>query len=340
MGTHVKRGASGLSMVLGVVKPAGMSSHDVVSRVRRIFGEKRVGHAGTLDPFATGVLPVLVGPATRLDEYMTAHDKSYIADVVLGRSTTTDDRCGEVLREGVPPAHAFDPSFAAQTLEAFVGASMQMPPAYSAIKVGGRKACDEARKGNLIELKPRPIEVYAAQLLDVFERDGDLVWRVCFHVSKGTYIRALARDIGKRVGVPSHLAELERRQVGGIGIEDCCPLDELERVGADASIDPVRLLGMRVLFADDAAAKRIANGNAIDPSGARVFDFRGGDVRQGCSCMPSLVESCAPLSDDELLAVVARNKLAAVYRFDAGKGALRPDCVFQVEVSRGADIPA
>lgn len=329
-----------MSMVLGVVKPAGMSSHDVVSRVRRIFGEKRVGHAGTLDPFATGVLPVLVGPATRLDEYMTAHDKSYIADVVLGRSTTTDDRCGEVLREGVPPAHAFDPSFAAQTLEAFVGASMQMPPAYSAIKVGGRKACDEARKGNLIELKPRPIEVYAAQLLDVFERDGDLVWRVCFHVSKGTYIRALARDIGKRVGVPSHLAELERRQVGGIGIEDCCPLDELERVGADASIDPVRLLGMRVLFADDAAAKRIANGNAIDPSGARVFDFRGGDVRQGCSCMPSLVESCAPLSDDELLAVVARNKLAAVYRFDAGKGALRPDCVFQVEVSRGADIPA
>ncbi len=336
----MKRGASGLSMVLGVVKPSGMSSHDVVSRVRRIFGEKRVGHAGTLDPFATGVLPILVGPATRLDKYMTAHDKSYVADIVLGRSTATDDRCGEVLREGRPPAHAFDSSFAEQTLEAFLGASMQMPPAYSAIKVGGRKACDEARKGNLIELKPRPIEVHAAQLLDVCEKEGDLVWRVFFHVSKGTYIRALARDIGKRVGVPAHLAELERRQVGGIGIEDCCALGDLERVGCNASVDPVRLLGMRVLFADEAAAQRIANGGAIDPSGARVFDFRGGDARQGCSCMPSLVESCAPLSDGELLAVVSRNKLAAVYRFDGRKGVLRPDCVFQVEVSRGADIPA
>lgn len=336
----MKRGASGLSMVLGVVKPTGMSSHDVVSKVRRVFGEKRVGHAGTLDPFASGVLPILVGPATRLDKYMTSHDKTYVADVALGRSTTTDDRCGEVLRTGAPPAQAADPAFASQVLDAFVGPSMQMPPVYSAIKVGGRKACDEARKGNLIELKPRPIEVYSAQLLDVCSEGEEVVWRVSFHVSKGTYIRALARDIGKRIGVPSHLAELERRQVGGICLEDCHSLDDVERTGCAAAIDPVRLLGMRVLFADDVLAQRIANGGMIDASAVRVFDFRGGDVRQRCSCIPSLSESRAPLAEGELLAVVARNRLSAVYRFDGRKAVLRPDCVFQVEVSRGADIPA
>lgn len=325
-------------MVLGVVKPSGMSSHDVVSKVRRGLDERRVGHAGTLDPFASGVLPVLVGPATRLDKYVTEHDKSYVADISLGASTATDDRCGEVLRTAPVPASALDRGFASNTLDAFVGKSMQMPPAYSAIKVGGRKACDEARKGNLIKLEPRPIEVYSAQLLDIEDKGESVVWRVDFHVSKGTYVRALARDVGRKVGLPAHLSELERKRVGCIGIEDCLPVDDIDSLRTKGQVDPVRLLGMRVLFADERQSAMVRNGRAIDPSGSQVYGFRGSSPDHGCSCMPAFVESHAPLEEGELVAVVSSNRLSAVYRYDSARRMLVADCVFQVEVSRGADI--
>lgn len=334
----MKRGDSGLSMVLGVIKTSGMTSHDVVSKVRRGLGEKRVGHAGTLDPFASGVLPVLVGPATRLDKYITEHDKAYIADITLGVSTETDDRCGEVLRTSPVPPHAADPDFAARTLDAFVGKSMQMPPAYSAIKVGGKKSCDEARKGNLIKLEPREVEVYSARLIGVEDAGDVVVWKAAFHVSKGTYIRALARDIGRRIGIPAHLSELVRRTVGCIGIEDCLPLDDMESLRTKAQIDPVRLLNLRVLFADERQSSFVRNGRPVDPSEARLFVHCGSQSSNGCSCMPAFAQSTEPLSDGELVAVVSHNKLAAVYRFDSEKGMLVADCVFQVEVSRGADI--
>lgn len=334
----MKRGASGLSMVLGVVKPSGMSSHDVVNRVRRVFGERRVGHAGTLDPFASGVLPVLVGPATRLDRYMSGHDKSYVAEIAFGVSTTTDDRCGEALHEGPVPPCVSEESFAKEVLDAFVGKSMQMPPAYSAIKVGGRKACDEARRGNIIKLEPRPIEVYSASLLEVGQKGEAPVWKAAFRVSKGTYVRALARDIGAKIGVPSHLAELERREVGCIGMDDCCPLDSLEDAGASAAVDPVRLLGLRVVFPKGVAASKVANGGRLDAASLSVFSYRELHARKGCECMPSLASSSEAFSDGELFSVVVGNKLAAIYRFDGDTRALRPDCVFQTEVSRGADI--
>lgn len=327
-----------MSMVLGVVKPSGMSSHDVVSKVRRGLGERRVGHAGTLDPFASGVLPVLVGPATRLDKYLAEHDKTYVADIALGASTATDDRCGEVLRSAPVPLSARDPEFASKVLDSFVGKSMQMPPAYSAIKVGGKKACDEARKGNLIKLKPRPIEVYSAQLLDIEDEGDRVVWRVDFHVSKGTYVRALARDVGRKVGLPAHLAELERRRVGCIGIEDCLPLDDIDSLRQNAQVDPVRLLGMRVLFADEEQSVMARNGRGIDPSRSRMYEFCGSRPNNVCSCMPAFVESLAPLEGEELVAVVSSNKLSAVYRYDPERNMLVPDCVFQVEVNRGADI--
>lgn len=325
-------------MVLGVAKPSGMSSHDVVSKVRRGLGERRVGHAGTLDPFASGVLPVLVGPATRLDKYLAEHDKTYVADIALGASTATDDRCGEVLRTAPVPLSARDPEFASKVLDSFVGKSMQMPPAYSAIKVGGKKACDEARKGNLIKLEPRPIEVYSARLLDIEDEGDRVVWRVDFHVSKGTYVRALARDVGRKVGLPAHLAELERRRVGCIGIEDCLPLDDIESLRQNAQVDPVRLLGMRVLFADEGQSAMARNGRGIDPSRSRMYEFCGSRPDNGCSCMPAFVESRAPLEGGELVAVVSSNKLSAVYRYDPERNMLVPDCVFQVEVNRGADI--
>ena len=325
-------------MVLGVVKPSGITSHDVVSKVRRIFNEKRVGHGGTLDPFAMGVLPILVGPATRLNKYMASHDKAYVAEIQFGTSTTTDDRCGEVLHEGAILPCLSDPQFAEQTLDSLRGPSMQMPPAYSAIKVDGKKACDEARKGHIINLEPRPIEVYSARLIDIIEVDGSIVWRVAFHVSKGTYIRALARDIGKRVGVPAHLRELERESVGSISLEDCCSLDKLEEIGKAAAIDPVALLGMRVLFVDEGDQDRIANGGSLHVRNRTPYCHVDRSREGGCSCLAPFVESSQPMEDGELFAMVGNNQLVAIYAYHSSDGSLRPDCVFQRGVSRGTDI--
>lgn len=325
-------------MVLGIIKPSGITSHDVVSRVRSILNEKRVGHAGTLDPFATGVLPILVGPATRLNQYISSHDKSYIAEIEFGTSTTTDDRCGEVLHEAPITACLSDAAFAEHILDSFRGRSMQMPPAYSAIKVNGKRAYDEARKGHIINLEPRPIEVYSARLLGIFDIDGAIVWKVTFHVSKGTYIRALARDIGKRAGIPAHLRELERESVGCVAMEDCCPLEKLEEASAEAVVDPVALLGMRVLFVDEDERERIANGGFLDASDCAAYFHVDRSHEGGCSCSGPFVESGQPMEDGELFAIIAGNELVAIYAFSKAEGILRPDCVFQKGVSRGSDL--
>ena len=223
----MKRGTTDLCLVLAVDKPSGMTSHDVVSRARRIFGEKRIGHTGTLDPLASGVLPLCVGPATRLDQFLTGHDKSYVVSVVFGAATDTDDCDGEVIRTGVVPDEVFDPFFASVFVGGLVGKSKQLPPVYSAIKVGGTKACDAARKGRVIDLAPRDIEVYSAELLGIGGADGaePARWDIAFKVSKGTYIRALARDIGHSLGCPAHVGALRRTAAGAIGIADCVTLE-------------------------------------------------------------------------------------------------------------------
>ena len=135
-----KRGTTDLSLMVAVDKPSGMTSHDVVNRVRRIFGERRVGHTGTLDPLASGVLPVCIGPATRLDNYLVGHAKSYVVSVIFGAATDTDDAEGEVIRTGDVPEEVFDPFFATTFVAGLVGKSKQLPPVYSAIKVAGTKA--------------------------------------------------------------------------------------------------------------------------------------------------------------------------------------------------------
>ena len=335
-----KRGDSGLSMVLGVAKPQGMSSHDVVSQVRRIFGERRVGHAGTLDPFASGVLPIFVGPATRLNKYISSDDKAYVAEISFGTSTTTDDRCGDVLRIGAIAPSLLDRSHAEEVLASFLGQSMQMPPAFSAIKVNGRKACDEARKGNIIQLEPRSITVNSARLLDIRNDHDSVLWKVGFNVSKGTYIRALARDIGVRTGVPAHLSELERTSVGCLGIEDCTPLDILPEVRFGAMVDPVLMLGMKVAFADDDLASAVMNGRSVPVDRARICECHASDSDGTCSCTSTFVTVSEGLHDDEPTALICQNKLAAICRYDARNGMLKPDCVFQIGVSRGQDIQA
>lgn len=283
----MKRGASGLSGVLAIDKPSGITSHDVVNRVRALTGEKRVGHAGTLDPLACGLLLVCVGPATRLAPYLTGHDKCYEARIVFGAATDTDDCEGRVVTsytgrepgEGLASLSTLDP---VQVLDALPGTFQQLPPAYSAIKKNGVTAYKAAREGRAIELDPREVTVYEATLLGTGVVHCDLAWdeqRFCaelpywdvhLRVSKGTYIRSIARDLGQQLGCGAHLGALRRTAVGALGAENACTLEELgARHDADEALpwaDPVKLLGLDggVRFVSERGAEAVACGRALD----------------------------------------------------------------------------
>ena len=264
---RTRRGATDLSGILAIDKPAGLTSHDVVDRVRRATGERRVGHAGTLDPMATGLLVVLIGPATRLAPYLTSADKTYEARIVFGAETDTDDADGRVTRTAPVPDEAADPFFAAATIAALVGVHEQVPPAYSAIKRGGVTAYEAARKGDALELDPRTIEVTSARLLGV-ECAGESAWDVEFGVSKGTYIRALARDLGRALDGAAHLGALRRTRSGALALADASTLENVAEAGDVRALfaDPLKALGMPIVTVDDDTAARVATGAAIPGS--------------------------------------------------------------------------
>ena len=248
-----------------VDKPGGMTSHDVVARIRRLAGTRRVGHAGTLDPMATGVLVVGVEKATRLLGYLTLTEKQYDATIRLGQSTSTDDAEGEITFT----ASAKDVS--AETLATAVtsltGEIAQVPPAVSAIKVDGQRAYRLTRAGAAPELKPRPVTVYEFTVTAIRPAgDGDLLdVDATVRCSSGTYIRALARDLGTQFGTGGHLTRLRRTRVGGYGLEAAKTLDQLaERfevmplAQAAAAAFP-----RRDLSADE--ARRLAHGGRLAP---------------------------------------------------------------------------
>ena len=331
----LKRGTSGLSLVVPVNKPSGLTSHDVVNHCRRIFEERRVGHTGTLDPLATGVLPICVGPATRLDRFLTSHEKRYRVTIGFGFETETDDIEGEPTISGSVGGDLLDGVFAEAYIAGLVGKHMQVPPRYSAIKKDGKKAYELARAGIDVELEPRPIEVFESVLVSRFEEDGKLCWVVDFSVSKGTYIRSLVRDLGRELGSRAHVVALERRQSGLLSLDDCVSLESLEALGTEAAIDPVRLLGFRVLFAED-CEKSVCNGGKLSATRSVLFEPDACTSRDGhCACTNSLTESTRSLEDGEHVSIVLANLLKAIYRFDAESGALKPDCLFSIGVSRG-----
>ena len=260
----MKRGQSGLSFVVGINKPLGLTSHDVVGRVRKIFSERRVGHTGTLDPLASGVLAVCVGPATRLVNYLQALDKQYIFKVVFGTATNTGDAAGTVSQKGEVPQRVFDPQFAAEFVAGLVGKHQQVPPAYSAIKVDGETSYQAARAGKIIEHQPRPIEIYEACLLSIEDTDGSSpAWEVSVRVSKGTYIRVLAEDMGKALGCPSHVGKLERTRQGILSLGECVSLEQLEVSKTEAILDPVKLLGFPLLEVETSIIPDIKNGKPL-----------------------------------------------------------------------------
>jgi tRNA pseudouridine55 synthase len=285
-----RRGATDLMGILPIDKPAGMTSHDVVARVRRATGEGRVGHAGTLDPMATGLLVVLVGAYTRLAPYLTSAEKSYEATITFGSETDTDDADGSPVLKAPAPERLADPEYAAGVLHGFLGRSAQTPPAYSAIKLGGETAHKAARAGNPLDLAPREIEVFAADLLAV-DADSDS-WRVAFRVSKGTYVRSLARDIGLACGSAAHLSALRRVTSGTLSLGDAHSLDEVTAAAENGSLrslfaDPLHALGLPVMPAPDDSFR----------TGRR---FAGAQERAG--------------ADGSLFSITSDDRLVAIYR--------------------------
>lgn len=211
--------------VIIVNKPTGITSQDVVTEIRKSMKIKSVGHAGTLDPLASGVLPILVSKGTRISKYLIDHDKEYIATLRLGKQTDTGDITGEVIDEKDVPTTALDEENVKDVLESFIGEQAQIPPMYSAIKVDGRKLYEYARMGEKVEVKPRQIKIYNIELININVDSKEIVYRVA--CSKGTYIRTLCEDIAKELGTVGTMSALVRTKAGDFTVEQAIDLDKL-----------------------------------------------------------------------------------------------------------------
>ncbi|MBQ7898178.1 MAG: tRNA pseudouridine(55) synthase TruB [Clostridia bacterium] len=211
-----------LSGVLILDKPDGITSHDAVNKMRHIFSTKKVGHTGTLDPMATGVLPILIGGAVKASEYLMSEDKEYVAKMVLGIETDTEDTSGMTIKTSdyIP-----SDSEVIKAVNSFLGDYDQIPPMYSALKVGGEKLYDKARRGETVEREARRVRVDEIEAKKLSERE----WEIRAKVSKGTYIRTLLADIGKKLGCGGAMGALRRTLTGDFTIENAYTLEEVEK---------------------------------------------------------------------------------------------------------------
>lgn len=247
--------------ILLVDKPAGVSSHDVVNVARRTLGERRIGHAGTLDPFATGLLVVMVGRATRILPYLLGEPKEYLATVRFGTETDTEDLHGAVIREApLPVRAAIEAAFPSLT-----GEIDQVPPAYSAKRVDGRRAYDLAREGTVVELRPARVRVdaWAPQAWRMADDGTVMELDVVVRCGGGTYVRSLARDLARLAGSAAHLVALRRTQSGCFRVDDALPLESLrnERPALRSALEGLPHLAPQLL--DAAAVARIVRGIAV-----------------------------------------------------------------------------
>ena len=245
-----------------VDKPQGWTSQDVTARLRRVFGTRRIGHGGTLDPMATGVLPVFVGRATRAVEFFEHAEKTYETVLRLGITTDTEDMTGTVLTE---ENVSFTEEQLQETLAAFRGEILQVPPMYSALKVNGQKLCDLARKGKTVERQPRPITIHELTLVE----RGENTLRIRVRCSKGTYIRTLCKDIGEKLGCGGCMESLRRVAAGEYTIDEAIPLQTL----LDTEKPEKYLRGVDTMFRNYPAVTltanqetRCRNGNAFSVS--------------------------------------------------------------------------
>ncbi|MEM7274581.1 MAG: tRNA pseudouridine(55) synthase TruB [Actinomycetota bacterium] len=273
---------SGVSGCVVIDKPAGCTSHDVVDQVRAALGTRKVGHAGTLDPDATGVLVLGVGSGTKLLQFVTGADKTYEAEIAFGTETATLDAAGEVTA-----THEMDlePQTVLAAAATFVGDIEQIPPMVSAVKVDGKRLHELAREGKEVAREPRPVTVHR---FDIAPTDDPLVYTATVHCSSGTYIRTLAADLGHALGGGAHLRSLRRTAVGPFTLDDATTVDDIQ---AGPVVDLLR--GMPILAVDDDVALRVTSGQSLGPAGGpgrvgitdqtgtllAVYEARDGDLR-------------------------------------------------------------
>ena len=301
--------------VLVIDKPSGMTSHDVVARTRHILHERRIGHAGTLDPFATGVLVILLGKATRLSQFLTGVDKEYEAIIRLGYATDTGDRTGKPIPGPSIEAHQWSEEEIEAALQSLRGNIDQIPPMYSAKKVEGKKLYELARRGENVERKPVRVCIYdftairpGGQLIKD-NLDGTFDFHARVSCSSGTYVRTLAEDFGKRLYVGAHLAELRRTRVGDLGIDQAITLDELKIHFGEESIGTVLL-----------------------PAGAGIswlpsVHLSAEDVRRASHGREVKVAESAWADGENVRMYDAGEDLIGIGRYDAGARSLHPQVV-------------
>ena len=298
--------------VLPVAKPVGPTSHDVVAMARRSLGTRRVGHTGTLDPFASGLLVLCIGRATRLAEYLSGLDKHYVAEARLGVTTDTLDREGVVVSEH-EGWQSLDEDAVRAGLRSFVGDLQQVPPQYSAKKVDGEAMHRKARRGESVDLAPVPVRVHSIELLRYEAPDVEFG----VHCSTGTYVRALARDLGEVLGVGAHLTTLHRTRVGGFAVADALSVAAL---GSAASVAARRVSPLEALShwttvrVEGEEAERLRHGQRVRVEAPVPV----GGVREA--------DEAEAGSGEGLVAVAHEDDLVAVARFE--NGVLKPAKVF------------
>lgn len=218
-----------ISGIINLKKEAGMTSHDAVFKLRKLLNEKKIGHGGTLDPDVVGVLPIAVGKATRVIEYMTDSGKVYEGQITLGYATTTEDASGERISEKVVPKDYFTATDIDLAMKSFEGEIQQIPPMYSAVKVNGRKLYEYARAGETVERPERTVTIHSFERISPLKYENDcLTFDFRVACSKGTYVRTLAVDLGESLNFPSHMSFLKRTSSAGLTLEHALSLDEIK----------------------------------------------------------------------------------------------------------------
>jgi tRNA pseudouridine55 synthase len=304
--------------VLVIDKPAGLTSHDVVARTRHILHERRIGHTGTLDPFATGVLVILLGKATRLAQFLSGVEKEYEAIIRLGYATDTGDRTGNPL-PGPENSNERRPDWSEAEIEAalqsFRGEIDQVPPMYSAKKIGGKKLYELARRGEEVERQPARVCIYAFEAISPAGHlikdnlDGTFDFQARVSCSSGTYVRTLAEDFGKRLYVGAHLAELRRTRVGDLRIDQAITLDELRVHFAEESLGAI-------LLTPGAALSRLS-----------FAHLSAEDVRRANHGRAVTVTEAEWADGENVKMYDAEEQLIAVGQYDASERSLHPRVV-------------
>lgn len=264
------------SGIIIIDKPVGITSHNCISKLRWILKEKKIGHCGTLDPMASGVLPIMIGSAVKASEYLVDHDKRYFAGIQLGLTSATQDILGEILSEHIGVLPSFE-EFAA-VAKSFEGEIMQTPPMYSALKVGGVKLLDLAREGVTVERKARSVNIYSCNPSQI---DGEFFLDV--HCSRGTYVRTLCADIGEKLGCGAVMSSLVRSEVGVFKREDAIVFDELNNMTVDEILShliPVEKMFMHLKSArmDEFFNRLFRQGQKIRLSKLRGIDGEIGEL--------------------------------------------------------------